>query len=122
MPETPPSSVSLIMQLVTDHFRLLHLEWTYEKEEGRRRLCFGAFAVLCLIGAFTLGNVALIDILLRQGIALYQAAFAMAGLWTVMSLVIYQTWIRRDPRVGRPFDITRRELKESAQWIRTRFS
>ena len=111
-----------VADLVNDQIKLVSLEWAYEKKLARRRLVALGAVILLASLAFVLLQVALI-------VALATRMGSVAGVCAVLSLVyggvgfwVFHQWGRRDPKIGRPFHGTRRELAENIRWIEKLFS
>ncbi len=122
----PPEATSQIQrgffELLENHFELTSLELRYECEEGRRRLLYAGFAVLCFMAAFALFNWGLVFAMVALGLPIFISCFILSVVWGLASYGVCRQAPKRDPRAGEPFAGTRAEFEETLRWIQNRFS
>jgi len=120
--QKPKTFLSELAGVLSDHIDLVSLEAGYESQQAARRLAAIVVAACLLFGAFVLLQVAILFGLARLGIGVGWASLGLAVLYGLIGTGIAARWGRRDPKVGSPFEGTRREVKESLQWIQKLFS
>ncbi|MFA5975910.1 MAG: phage holin family protein [Elusimicrobiota bacterium] len=111
-----------LLNVLMDHAELVSLEARFEARQALRRLIAIVVACVLAVAAFVYLQIALIAGLLRLGLTLGTAGLVMGGVYGLAALVI-GLWVgRRHPKVGSPFEATRREIRETIEWIRKIFS
>lgn len=120
--ETKTTVVARLAAILNDHWELLILELGYESKQAARRILALGFALMFLLLALIVGQVAVIYGLMAAGLNPGVACAIVAGVYLLISLVIFRKWGRRDLRGGPAFAGTRREVGKSLQWIQKLFS
>jgi len=114
--------VSEVLDVLSDHAEILSLEWRYESRQAGRRLAAIGVAVVLGLSAFLLLQVALVYGLMVAGLNAGWASLLLAAIYMIAGAVVWRILGKRDPRAGRPFEATRKQLPESKQWIQKLFS
>jgi uncharacterized membrane protein YqjE len=114
--------VGEILDVLSDHLELAGLEARYESQTLARRFTAILVTAILAFGAFVMLQIAIIFGLAKVGIGIGWASLSLAAFYGVLGTVVFWKFGRRDPRGGGPFAGTRREVKESLQWIQKLFS
>jgi len=115
------SLVKETLNQISDHIELAALEWRYEKDQSLRTVAAIGAAVFLLFFAFALIQIALIRALMVAGLSLGLACMVLAAVYATSAVVIVMKFGKRDRRAGEPFAGTRREARETFQWIQKLF-
>lgn len=108
--------------LVADHGELVALELRYESAQAVKRGIAFAVASLFALAAFAIFEVVVLHGLVRVGLNWLWASMTLCLTNGLIAFSIFWFAGRRDPRVGGMFEGSRREMKETLEWIQKRFS
>jgi uncharacterized membrane protein YqjE len=112
-----------ILGLVEDHAELASLEWRYEKAALRKALVFRGIAAILFLTAYALLQVALVRWLIMASKVSPAWVYAGVGfIYTIIGMILFFRFGKRDPAVDEPFQGTRQELRKNLQWIQRHFS
>src|SRR5437588_655598 len=114
--------VGEILQVLMDHVDLVSLEAQFEARIASRRLGAFAAAFILVLAAFIYLQVALIQALAALGLQVVYSCLIIALIYCLGAALLVRWGTRRDPKAGRPFEATRREMEETVEWIQKLFS
>ncbi len=117
-----PSILQSVVGLLQDQLDLFSLELGFEKRQVRRRaLALVAIGIFGLLSA-ALFQVAIVLWLAKEAPNIAGVCGLLGLLYGVIAGGIFWGLGRRDPRAGKPFEGSRRQLDENLKWIQTLFS
>lgn len=117
-----PTVFGELAGLVADHGELAALELRYESAQMMKRTVALAVGAAFAIAAFAIFELVVLHGLVRLGLSWLWASVTLCLANGASSWVIFKFVGRRDPRAGGMFEGSRREMKETLQWIQKRFS
>lgn len=117
-----PGLISDMVGLLNDQADLAALELHYETAQATRRLVALILAGLFALASFGILQLMILNILIQFRLSWLAASALLVVLDAIVAVLIFKFVGLRDPRAGRPFEGTRRESKETLQWIQKLFS